>query len=349
MYLIMGRPEKYHIEKKISLEQLDWRIKTKRNTKVQQKLFFVRFRYLGDTIGETALRLGVTKRICYYWQDRWNENGYEGLLQKSGAGRPSKLNNEETVRLKTILGSKDFWTTEEVANLIKEKFEINYSLNAVRKLLKKIGMKNNTPYSLDYRRPENAEEILKNLEEAIKEKVSPDKHYVIGFLDEISPQTAPNTPKLWSFVKKPKIFKNTNRMKANANGFYAMNGKSIIDFTDNSKAEDVCKFLEKIKDENKHDLMIILDNSRTHHSSLTIKKAEQMDSILVFLPSYSPDLNPIEFIWKSIKKEVSKEFIESVTQLRELIEEKFNELSNPKSFAKSWLGIFNKQIKKVVG
>ena len=157
----MGRLEKYHIEKKITLEQLDWRIKTERNTRVQQKLFFVRFRYLGDSIEAAALRLGVTKRICYYWQDRWNENGYEGLLQKSGAGRPSKLDDEEMVRLKTILGSKDFWTTEEVANLIKEEFEIDYSLNAIRKLLKKIGMKHNTPYSLDYRRPENAEEILK--------------------------------------------------------------------------------------------------------------------------------------------------------------------------------------------
>ena len=137
-------------------------------------------------------------------------------------------------------------------------------------------------------------------------------------------------------------------MKANANGFYAINGKSVIDFTDGCKAKDACEFLEKIKEENKSDLMIILDNSRTHHSNLMIKKAEQLDSILVFLPSYSPDLNPIEFIWKSIKKEVSKEFIESVTQLRELIKEKFTELSKLKSFAKSWTKIFDEQIKKVV-
>jgi putative transposase len=129
-------------------------IKTERNTKVQQKLFFVRFRYLRDSIEATALRLGITKRICYYWQDRLNEKSYEGLLQRSGAGRPSKLNDEEMVRLKTILGSKNFWTTEEVANLIKDEFDIDYSLNAVRKLLKKIGMRQNTPYCLDYRRPE---------------------------------------------------------------------------------------------------------------------------------------------------------------------------------------------------
>jgi putative transposase len=108
-------------------------------------------------------------------------------------------------------------------------------------------------------------------------------------------------------------------MKANANGFYAINGKSVIYFTENAKAYDVCEFLEIVKEENNCDLIIFLDNSKTHHSNMTAKKAEQLDLILVFLPSYSPDLNPIEFIWKSIKKDISKEFIESITQLRELI------------------------------
>jgi putative transposase len=41
--------------------------------------------------------------------------------------------------------------------------------------------------------------------------------------------------------------------------------------------------------------------------------------IFVFLPAYSPDLNPLEYIWKSIRKDISKEIIESVTRLRELI------------------------------
>ena len=137
-------------------------------------------------------------------------------------------------------------------------------------------------------------------------------------------------------------------MKANAYGFYALNGKNVIYFTESSKAYDVCEFLEIVKEENKSDLIIFLDNSKTHHSKMTAKKAEQLDSILVFLPSYSPDLNPIEFIWKSITKDISKVFIESITQLRELIKEKFLELSKSKSFAKNWMIIFDEQIKKVI-
>ena len=82
----------------------------------------------------------------------------------------------------------------------------------------------------------------KNLEKAVKEKTSPNKYYVIGFLDESSPQKAPDTPRLWSFVKKPKMLKNTKRMKANANAFYALNEKDVIDFKESSKAKDVCEF-----------------------------------------------------------------------------------------------------------
>jgi putative transposase len=34
-------------------------------------------------------------------------------------------------------------------------------------------------------------------------------------------------------------------MKANANASYTINGNSIIDFKESSKAKDVCEFLEK--------------------------------------------------------------------------------------------------------
>lgn len=65
--MFITRSEKHHVEQKISLDQLDWRIRIEKNTKVQQKLYFIRFMYLGDSIEEAISRLGVTKRIGYYW------------------------------------------------------------------------------------------------------------------------------------------------------------------------------------------------------------------------------------------------------------------------------------------
>ena len=61
-----------------------------------------------------------------------------------------------------------------------------------------------------------------------------------------------------------------------------------------------------------------------------------------------PDLNPIEFIWKSLRKEILKEFIESVTQLRNLIKNEYMKLAKSKSFANNWMKIFDEQIKSVL-
>lgn len=144
------------------------------------------------------------------------------------------------------------------------------------------------------------------------------------------------------------MYKNTKRIKANANAFYAINGNSVIDFKEGSKAKDVCEFLERIKEENEYYPIVVLDNSKTHHANITVKKAEQLDITLIFLPPYSPDLNPIEFIWKSVRKEILKEFIESVTQLRKLIKNEYVKLAKSKSFANSWIKLFDEQIKSVI-
>ena len=62
-----------------------------------------------------------------------------------------------------MLESKDFWTTDEVKDLVKDKFDIDYCLNSIRKLLKKIGMNYNVPYCLDYREALKLKFQFKNL------------------------------------------------------------------------------------------------------------------------------------------------------------------------------------------
>jgi transposase len=139
-----------------------------------------------------------------------------------------------------------------------------------------------------------------------------DENSIIGFLDETSPQTTSNTQRLLSF-QKPIIYKNTTRYKANAFGFYAINGVSIIDFKDHSKKEDVCEFFREIRSHNPEgDIVLILDNFRSHRAKDSAKCAEECGIKLIFLPPYSPDLNPIEFIWKSIKRVISRSFIKDL-------------------------------------
>lgn len=163
---------------------------------------------------------------------------------------------------------------------------------------------------------------------------------VIGFLDETSPQTTANTQRLWS-SGHPTLVKNTSKFRANTFGFYAINGCSTLEFHEHSKKEDVCEFLQSIREVNPDgDLVIILDNFRSHHANLTRDFADQNQIHLVFLPPYSPDLNPIEYIWKSIKRIISRTFVQDLDHLKYIILEAFKKYGCSLSFAKGWINKF---------
>jgi putative transposase len=167
-----------------------------------------------------------------------------------------------------------------------------------------------------------------------------DENVIIGFIDEASPQTTSNTQKWWSFHKLA-ISKNTDKYKANAFGFYPLNGSPVIKFKESSKTQDVCDFLGDIRDANPEKTMIIFaDNSRPHKAKETLEFAEECDIKLIFLPPYSPDLNPIEYIWKSIKRVISHAFIQDINHLRRLIENAFLKYASKLSFASGWIEYF---------
>jgi len=68
-------------------------------------------------------------------------------------------------------------------------------------------------------------------------------------------------------------------------------------------AESVCALLEKIA--NLYvgiPISIFLDNARYQKCALVREKAKSLNIELCFLPSYSPNLNLIERMWKFVKK-----------------------------------------------
>jgi putative transposase len=155
--------EQIHIKKHLSLEELNRRIKTEKDAKILRRLYFIKFRYEEDTIHESAVKIGITNRVGYIWQERWNEEGYEGLSPRYAGGRPSKLTDQQKIELEQLLRQKDSWTSKEVRNLIIEKFGVEYTIKQVLVIAKQMKMKFAKPYQRDYRRPNDAEDILKKV------------------------------------------------------------------------------------------------------------------------------------------------------------------------------------------
>jgi transposase len=70
-------------------------------------------------------------------------------------------------------------------------------------------------------------------------------------------------------------------------------------------AETMCALLRKIAALGlQGPITLVLDNARYQHCALVMELAKSLNIHLQFLPSYSPNLNLIERLWKFIKKQV---------------------------------------------
>ena len=70
--------------------------------------------------------------------------------------------------------------------------------------------------------------------------------------------------------------------------------------------------------------IIIMDNMRSHHAKIVTKVLEQSGIAYLYLPPYSPDLNPIEKMWSKIKANLRKQKIRIAAELPEAIQEAFS-------------------------
>jgi putative transposase len=92
-------------------------------------------------------------------------------------------------------------------------------------------------------------------------------------------------------------------------GFYALNGVPVLISKIIQRKKMFVSFLREILFHNPgKGIVLILDNFPSHRSKDSAKCAEECGIKLIILPPYSPDLNPIEFIWKSMKRVISRSF-----------------------------------------
>lgn len=302
------------------------------------------------SLAQICAMVDVPEPTAYVWVRAWRERSYQGVCHPTETGgkpgRPPSLDDTDLATLKSLLDARPFWLTREVRTLIHEQFDVELSVSQVTRILReKLGMHFGKPYPHDDKRPRDAEAQLEarliTAYERLRAQGLSDEGIAIGFLDEASPQLTANTTRVWHF-DHAEIAKNTARLKANAIGFYALVGESVQDFLPRSDQAAIAEFFASIRaaNPNYEAIIVVLDNFSSHHGADVKQAAEDNAIELVFLPAYAPDLNPIEFIWKTIKRVISVSFISSLDELRSQIRRTWNESAQYCSYARWWVERF---------
>jgi len=67
---------------------------------------------------------------------------------------------------------------------------------------------------------------------------------------------------------------------------------------------DFLRHLRRVSARSGRRVVIIIDNAKYHHATLHAewRRAQEPDFLLHFLPAYSPQLNPIERVWKLLRR-----------------------------------------------
>jgi transposase len=109
---------------------------------------------------------------------------------------------------------------------------------------------------------------------------------------------------LWSFVR---IFVRaaSGRQRFNVLGAWNAVTRQLVAVTNTSivNTETMCELLRKIAALGlTGPITMVLDNARYQRNAMVQTLAESLGIELLFLPSYSPNLNLIERLWKFIKR-----------------------------------------------
>ena len=128
----------------------------------------------------------------------------------------------------------------------------------------------------------------------------------IFYFDESGFNLTPNLPYAWSSVGKKLSIPAQMSKKLNVLGFLNINNSKLFASTtyDKVDTDSIIKTFNLFVEELTKDTIVVIDNAPTHTSKKFkehIKQWEEKGLRIFFLPPYSPQLNPIEQLWKFMK------------------------------------------------
>lgn len=263
----------------------------------------------GYPIQEIAAICGVSRQSVSSWIEAWQKEGLGGLYDEPREGRPLKLSREDEEFIHKHLGDEPR-KVKRVLALLEEKRGVQVSEWTVKRALRKAKLRwKRVRKSLRSKRDEHkfqrARERINRLESRRVEGAVD-----LFYYDEAGFCLDPCIPYAWQpvgeWVKLPAC--TTKRSRINVLAFMGKDNQ-LIPVTVKEGGVDakaVCACFDAMSTGLTRKTFVIIDNAPVHKSRAflaNLPKWAKRGLCLKFLPSYSPELNLIEILWRKIKYE----------------------------------------------
>lgn len=269
------------------------------------------------TFKKIANVLGVHRNTVSEWIKKWQNDGIKSIKtkkrgRKDGQCRRLTPKEEQDIPKDMIDHCPDqlklsfaLWTRQAVQEHIKVKYDKDVPIRTVGEYLKRWNFTPQKPIKVAYQRDDKA--VKKWLDEefpAIK-KLAKEENADIFWGDETGVRNDESKGRSYSSRGVTPV-QEVNAVPEKVNMISAISNQGKIHFMfydKNMNVELLTDFMSRIIKSNDRKVFLILDNLRVHHSkALTSFLEENEKSLRVFyLPSYSPDLNPDEFLNRDLK------------------------------------------------
>ena len=259
------------------------------------------------------------------WYAKYKRDGKSGIkIQKRGRKDGDKKTlspSQEAQIIKRLIDTTPkqlkfkyvLWTREAVNKLIKHEFGEDMPISTVGKYLQRWEFTSQVPIKRAYERNDKAVQAW--LEDTYPkiEKQSKEENAEIQWADETACVSLPSIIKGYAPKGKTPVMEHTaKRFKINMISSITNRGKlRFMVYEQNMDASLFITFLERLIESNDKKIFLILDNLRVHHSKIVKAWVEKHQSkiALFYLPAYSPDLNPDEYLNNDFKRNVNSKHI----------------------------------------
>lgn len=290
---------------------------------------------LGETPPKIAVFLGIDDATVYRHLENYQENGLDKFLGNNYVGYWGKLSSFQIAELRGELKAHLYETCQAICEWVEKRFGVTYTAEGMCDLLHRIGYVYKKTKQIAMKVDEAAQrEFIDRFEQLQAEKTTDEVHY---FIDAVHPTL--NSEASYGWIEKGEehqLKSNSGRNRMNMLG--ALKTNEITDIfqkeyktIDSASAQD---FLEELGKRNPKaaKIRIFIDNARY------FKKLEKDDLIadkrieMVWLPTYAPNLNLIERLWRYMKKKVLKnKFHGTAKGFRAKVEEFFAKIGDYKT------------------